>query len=36
VGQFLTSFKEYPPRQHAGSFNLDEVFQKMQESGGSK
>ncbi|MCY2996038.1 MAG: arylsulfatase [Planctomycetota bacterium] len=36
VGQFLMSFKDYPPRQKAASFNLDEVMQKIQESGGSK
>jgi arylsulfatase len=34
VAQFLTTFKEYPQRQKAASFNLDEVLQKMQESGG--
>jgi arylsulfatase len=36
VGQFLMSFKDYPSRQKAASFNLDEVMQKIQESGGSK
>ena len=36
VGKFLTSFKDFPPRQKAASFNLDEVMQKLQESGGSK
>jgi len=36
VGQFLTSFKEYPQRQKAGSFNLDEVFEKLKENGGPK
>jgi hypothetical protein len=36
VGQFLMTFKDYPPRQKAASFNLDEVMQKIQESGGSK
>ncbi|MAT70202.1 MAG: arylsulfatase [Planctomycetaceae bacterium] len=35
VGKFLTSFKEYPPRQKAASFNLDEVMAKLQEGGGS-
>jgi len=29
VANFLTSFKEYPQRQKAASFNLDEVLQKM-------
>ena len=36
VGQFLTTFKEYPQRQKAASFNLDDVLKKLQESGGSK
>jgi arylsulfatase len=36
VGQFLMTFKDYPPRQKAASFNLDEVMSKLQESGGSK
>jgi len=36
VGQFLMTFKDYPPRQKAASFNLDEVMRKLQESGGSK
>ncbi len=36
VGQFLETFVEYPPRQKASSFNLDEVMTKMMESGGSK
>jgi arylsulfatase len=31
VGQFLASFKDYPQRQKAASFNLDEVFKKMKE-----
>jgi len=31
VGQFLTSFKEFPQRQKAASFNMDEVMQKMSE-----
>ncbi|MCA9038048.1 MAG: arylsulfatase, partial [Planctomycetaceae bacterium] len=36
VGKFLMTFKEFPPRQKAASFNLDEVMQKLSESGGSK
>ena len=36
VGQFLMTFKEYPPRQKADSFNLDSVMKKLQDSGGSK
>jgi arylsulfatase len=33
VGQFLGTFKEFPQRQKAASFNLDEVLQELQESG---
>lgn len=36
VGKFLMTFKEFPPRQKAASFNLDEVMSKLQEGGGSK
>ena len=32
VGQFLASFKEYPQRQKASSFNLDEVMSKLNDS----
>ena len=32
VGQFLTSFKDYPPRQKAASFNMDEVLGKLKEA----
>jgi arylsulfatase len=35
VGQFLATFRDYPQRQKADSFNLDSVLRKMQE-GGSK
>ncbi len=31
VGQFLTTFKEYPQRQKAASFNLEEVLEKLKE-----
>jgi len=34
VAEFLTSFKEFPQRQKAASFNLEEVMQKMRESHG--
>jgi hypothetical protein len=30
------SFKDYPQRQKAASFNMDEVMKKMQENQGSK
>ena len=33
VGDFLETFKEFPPRQKAGSFNLDEVMEKMTDPG---
>jgi len=34
VGQFLMTFKDYPQRQKAASFNLDEIFEKMKQSPG--
>ena len=36
VGQFLTTFKDYPQRQKAASFNLTEVLDKLKEGGASK
>lgn len=36
VGQFLSTFKEFPPRQKAASFSLDQVMEKLSISGGSK
>jgi arylsulfatase A-like enzyme len=36
VGQFLETFKDFPQRQKAASFNMDEVMKKLQESGSSK
>jgi arylsulfatase A-like enzyme len=32
IGEFLATFREYPQRQKAASFNLDEVLRKIQES----
>jgi arylsulfatase len=32
VGQFLATFKDYPPRQKAASFSIDQVLEKMQKS----
>ena len=29
VGQFLTTFQKYPPRQKAASFSLDQVMEKL-------
>lgn len=34
VGQWLQSFKDYPPRQKPGSFNLDRVMEKLSSPGG--
>jgi arylsulfatase len=36
VGQFLMTFKDYPQRQKAASFNMDEVLRNLQEGGGGK
>ena len=35
VGQFLATFKEFPPSQKVGSFSLDQVLETLQQ-GGSK
>jgi arylsulfatase A-like enzyme len=32
VGQFLATFRDYPQRQKAASFNLDEVMSKLNEA----
>jgi arylsulfatase len=32
VGGFLQTFKEFPQRQKAASFNLDSVLEKLQEN----
>jgi len=34
VGQFLMTFKDYPQRQKAATFNLDEVMENLKESTG--
>jgi arylsulfatase len=36
VGRFLATFKDYPPRQKAASFSLDQVMEMMLEGAGSK
>jgi len=36
VGNFLKTFRDYPPRQEAGSFSVDKVMRMLQTSGGSK
>ena len=32
VGQFLATFKEFPPSQKVGSFSLDQVLEKLQNA----
>jgi arylsulfatase len=34
VGRFLATFEEFPPRQKAGSFSLDQVMEKLVPAGG--
>jgi arylsulfatase len=36
VGRFLQTFQEYPPRQQAASFSLDQVMEKLSNPGGSQ
>ncbi len=36
VGKFLATFKDFPPRQKAASFSLDQVMETLLNSGGSK
>jgi arylsulfatase len=37
IGQWLASFKEFPPRMRPGSFSLDQVMEKLtQETGSGK
>jgi arylsulfatase len=33
VAQWLSSFKEFPPRQRPASLDLDEVLRKLSEQG---
>jgi arylsulfatase len=35
VGKFLQTFKEFPPRQKAASFSLDQVMEKIKSPGGA-
>ena len=32
VGEFLATFKEFPPSQTAGSFGVEQVLEKLRES----
>ena len=34
VGQWLSSFREFPPRQKPASFSLDQVMQRLQQGSG--
>ena len=36
IGQFLGTFKEFPPSQKVGSFSLDQVLETLQKGGGNK
>jgi arylsulfatase len=36
VGQFIATFKDYPPRMKAASFNLGDTMKALQEGAGSK
>jgi arylsulfatase len=35
VGQFLATFKDYPPRQKAASFSLEQVMDKLTAPSGA-
>jgi len=34
VGQLITSFKEFPPRQRPVSYNLDQVMEQLKDASG--
>jgi arylsulfatase len=36
VGRFLATFQEFPPRQKAASFSLDQVMEKLQQPSGAQ
>ena len=36
VGNFLKTFKEYPPRMKPASFTIDQVMEKMQSAAGGE
>jgi arylsulfatase len=36
VGDFLSTFKEFPPSQAAGSFSINKVVEQLQRGSGSK
>lgn len=36
AGEFIASFKEYPPSQRVGSMNLDQVMEALQSGASGK
>jgi arylsulfatase len=36
VGNFMQTFKEFPPRQKAASFTIDQASNKLAAAGGGK
>jgi arylsulfatase A-like enzyme len=36
VARFLATFKEFPPRQKAASFSIDQVIERLQQQGAGK
>jgi arylsulfatase len=34
VGRFLATFKDYPPRQKAASFSIDQALEKLKQPSG--
>jgi arylsulfatase len=36
VGDFLSTFKEFPPSQKSGSFSVDQVLEKLREGASGK
>jgi arylsulfatase len=36
VGQFLETFRAFPPRQKLANFSIDQVMEKLQTGSGSK
>ena len=36
VGEFLATFKEFPPSQKTGSFSINKVVEQLQQGAGSK
>lgn len=36
VGQFLTTFREFPPSQHVGSYSLDQALEMLTKGAGDR